>query len=549
VLRKDAVDEHGRARRASPSLTLDDTMPLSIENAIGQKLMLGFHGMQPPSEVLEILKSHHVGGATLFRSMNLEHPAQIRELTDTLQRAARESNQPPLLLGVDQEGGTLMAVPGTSRFPGNLALGAARSTELAYRTGLAIGRELAALGINVNYAPVCDVNNNPHNPVVGPRSFGSDPQVVAQLAAAVIDGLQAAGVAATAKHFPGHGDVSSDPHYSMAAIVPHDEDRLRSIEFVPFKAAIRSGVKLIMTAHIALPEFDRGYDRPATLSPRILTELLRDEWKYPGVIISDALDMHAILQGTLNPLEAVCGAAAGLDLLLMTAFVDQAAIYEGLCHAARRGLLTHDALLASVQRILALKEWVSQQTQPSLDVVGCAEHAALVTEIAERSITLVRDEAQLLPLHLKSDDRIAVIVPQPQDLTPADTSSYDKPALAEAMRAQHGHVDEVVIPIDPGEAEVAALVDRVAGAALVIVGTINANQHPGQAALINTLIDRGQPIIAIALRMPYDVSAYPRVPTYVCAYSLQRPSLQAVAQALWGKLPFRGYLPVELPEA
>jgi beta-N-acetylhexosaminidase len=521
-------------------------MPLSTENAVGQKLMLGFHGLQPPAEILEIIQRQHVGGATLFRSMNLEHPAQIRELTDALQRAAHEAGQPPLLLGVDQEGGTLMAVPGTSRFPGNLALGAARSTELAYRTGLAIGRELAAMGLNVNYAPVCDVNNNPHNPVVGPRSFGSDPQVVAQLAAALIDGLQAAGVAATAKHFPGHGDVSSDPHFSMA-VLAHDEERLRSIEFVPFKAAIRSGVKLIMTAHIALSEFDRGYYRPATLSPRILTELLRAEMKYPGVIISDALDMHAILQGTLNPLEAVCGAAAGLDLLLMTAFVDQAAIYESLCHAARRGLLSHEALMASAQRILALKEWVSKQTQPAMDVVGCAEHAALATEIAEKSITLVRDDAQHLPLRLNSDDRIVVIVPQPKDLTPADTSSYDKPALADAIRTQHGNVDEIVIPIDPNEAEVAALADRVAGAALVIAGTINANQHPGQAALINTLIDRGQPMIAIALRMPYDVSAYPRVPTYVCAYSLQRPSLQVVAQALWGYLPFRGQLPVELP--
>jgi beta-N-acetylhexosaminidase len=523
-------------------------MPLSIENASGQKLMLGFHGTQPPPEVLEMLKRHHVGGVTLFRSMNLEHPAQIRALTDTLQLAARKSNQPPLLIGVDQEGGTLMAVPGTSRFPGNLALGAARSAELAYRTGLAIGHELAALGINVNYAPVCDVNNNPQNPVVGPRSFGSDPQVVAQLAAAVIDGLQTAGVAATAKHFPGHGDVSSDPHYSMA-VLPHNEERLRSIEFVPFQAAIRSGVKLIMTAHIALPEFDQGYYRPATLSPRILTELLRNELKFPGVIISDALDMHAIAQGLLNPLEALCGAAAGLDLLLMTAFVDQAAIYEGLYHAARRGLLPQGTLIASVQRILALKEWTSQQIQPSFDVVGCAEHAALATEIAEKSITLVRNDARVLPLRLNSDDRIVVIVPQPKDLTPADTSSYDKPALAEAIRAQHGVVDEVVIPIDPEEAAVAALADRAAGAALVIVGTINANQHPGQAALINILLDRGQPLIAIALRMPYDVSTYPRVPTYVCAYSLQRPSLQAVAQALWGKLPFRGQLPVELPEA
>jgi beta-N-acetylhexosaminidase len=523
-------------------------MPPSIENTIGQKLMLGFHGMQPPPEVLEMLQRHHVGGVTLFRSMNLEHPAQIRALTDTLQYAARKSNQPPLLIGVDQEGGTLMAVPGTSRFPGNLALGAARSTELAYRTGLAIGRELAALGINVNYAPVCDVNNNPQNPVVGPRSFGSDPQVVAQLAAAVIDGLQAAGVAATAKHFPGHGDVSSDPHYSMA-VLPHNEERLRAIEFVPFKAAIRSGVKLIMTAHIALPAFDRGYYRPATLSPRILTEFLRDELKYSGVIISDALDMHAIAQGALNPLDVVCGTAAGLDLLLMTAFVDQAAIYESLCHAARRGLLPQEALTASVQRILALKEWTSQQMQPSLEVVGCAEHAALAAEIAERSITLVRDEAQALPLRLHRDDRVVVIIPQPKDLTPADTSSYDKPALAEAVRTYHAQIDEVVMPIDPDEAEVAALADRVAGATLVIIGTINAMQHPGQAALINTLLDRSQRVIAIALRIPYDVVVYPRVSTYICAYSLQQPSLQAVAKALWGQLPFRGQLPVEIPEA
>ena len=152
-----------------------------------------------------------------------------------------------------------MAVPGTSRFPGNLALGAARSTELAYRTGFAIGRELAALGINVNYAPVCDVNNNPHNPVVGPRSFGSDPQVVAQLAAAVIDGLQAAGVAATAKHFPGHGDVSSDPHYSHGMCCRTTRRVCARSSLCRSRRRFRSGVKMIMTAHIALPEFDRGY--------------------------------------------------------------------------------------------------------------------------------------------------------------------------------------------------------------------------------------------------------------------------------------------------
>jgi beta-N-acetylhexosaminidase len=250
-------------------------MPASLENIVGQKLMWSFNGHTPSPEFLSALYAGHVSGVTLFRSLNLDQPAQIRALTDALQRAAREASQPPLLIGVDQEGGTLLAVPGTTRFPGNLALGATRSAELAQRVGFALGRELAALGINVDYAPVCDVINNPLNPVVGPRSFGADPQRVAQLSAAMIQGLQAAGVAASAKHFPGHGDSAADSHHGME-VLPHDEARLRAIEFVPFQAAIQAGAKLIMTAHVALPL--TTLSAAATLSPH-LAVLLRDEMK------------------------------------------------------------------------------------------------------------------------------------------------------------------------------------------------------------------------------------------------------------------------------
>jgi beta-N-acetylhexosaminidase len=232
----------------------------------------------------------------------------------------------------------------------------------------------------------------------------------------------------------------------------------------------------------------------------------------------------------------------------LTSFVDQPMIYEALLLAARRGLLAEADLRASVDRVMALKQWVGQQPRPDLSVVGCAEHAALAREIAEKSITLVRDETRQLPLCLATDERLAVIVPEPADLTPADTSSYDQPALADAIRAYHPVVDELLMPIDPGEAEVAALADRAAAADRIVVGTINAQQHRGQAALVNTLIDRGQPVIAIALRMPYDMIAYPRVPTYLCTYSLQPASLRAVAQALWGHIPCMGQLPVELPK-
>ena len=522
-------------------------MPTSLENVVGQKLMWSFNGHTPPPDFLAALYAGRVGGVTLFRSLNLDQPAQIRELTDAVQRAAQEANQPPLLIGVDQEGGTLLAVPGTTRFPGNLALGATRSAELAQRVGFALGRELAALGINIDYAPVCDVINNSQNPVVGPRSFGSDPRQVAQLSAAMIQGLQAAGVAASAKHFPGHGDSSTDSHHNMD-VLPHDEARLRAIELVPFQAAIQAGVKLIMTAHVALPNFDDGYQRPATLSPRILKKLLRDEMTFGGVVISDAMDMHAVQQGPLHVVEMVAGAQAGLDLLLLTSFVDQPGIYEALLLAARHGLLNKDELRASVDRIEALKQWVAQHTPPDLAVIGCAEHVALAREIAERSITLVRDEARQLPLHPAAHERIAVIVPQPQDLTPADTSSYDRPALAEAIRVYHDRVTEIVMPIDPTEAEVAVLADRAAEAERIIVGTINAYQYSGQAALVNALIDRDTPVIALALRMPYDVNAYPRMPTCLCTYSLQPASLQATARALWGQLSCTGQLPVELPK-
>jgi beta-N-acetylhexosaminidase len=523
-------------------------MPIPIENIIGQKLMWSFNGRTPPPDFLAALAAGKVSGVTLFRSLNLDHPAQVRDLTAALQRAARETAQPPLLIGVDQEGGTLLAMPGTTRFPGNLALGATRSAELARRTGFALGRELAALGINIDYAPVCDVINNPQNPVVGPRSFGDDPQLVAQLASAMLQGLQAAGVAASAKHFPGHGDSSTDSHYGLD-VLPHDEARLRAIEFVPFQAAIRAGAKLIMTAHVALPNFDEGYRRPATLSPRILQQLLRDELKFDGVVISDALDMQAIQQGPLHVVEMVAGAQAGLDLLLLTSFVDQPAIYEALLLAARHGLLHEAELRASVDRVAALKQWVAaQQTPPDLDVIGCAEHVALAQEIAERAITLVRDDIRQLPLHPAVHEQIAVFVPQPMDLTPADTSSYDTPALADAVRTYHDRVTEIVMPIDPSEAEVAALAERGAAADRIIVGTINAYQQRGQAALINALIDRGKAVIAIALRMPYDVSAYPRVPTCLCTYSLQPAALQAAAKVLWGRLSCTGQLPVEVPK-
>jgi beta-N-acetylhexosaminidase len=524
-------------------------MPLTLEQAVGQKLMLSFVGTEPAPDILATLERQHVGGLTLFRHNNVANPAQVRTLADALQRAAHASGQPPLLIAADQEGGTLQAFANTTPFPGNLALGATRSEELARQAGHAIGRELAAMGINVNYAPVCDVNVNPQNSVVGPRSFGEDPDLVARLSAATVEGLQSAGVAATAKHFPGHGDTATDSHYGLPVLL-HDMARLRRVELPPFAAAIRANAKLVMTAHIALPNYNGGANVPATLSAVILRGLLRGELGYAGVIISDALDMQAIQQGPGFMDNLIAAAAAGCDLLLFgSRFNDQRAVHAALVHAVQQGRLARDDVMASAQRVLDLKEWCRQAATPPLEVVGCAEHRALADEIAARALTLVRDTAQRLPLRLPSGARLAVILPRPQDLTPADTSSYEEPALASALRAYHANADEFVIPMQPSDSDVTALREMMAAYDLVVVATINAGDHPGQAALVNALLARGLAVVAVALRMPSDLQAYPSAPTYICTYSLQPPSLHALARALWGHRPFSGQLPVSIPIA
>ncbi len=524
-------------------------MTAALEHLIGQKLLWSFQGKDAPPEFLAAVQRGHVGGVTLFRSLNVQSPAQIRELTDRLQATARQANLPPLLIAADQEGGQLLALgDATTPFPGNMALGAARSAELAQRVGFAIGRELAALGVNVNYAPAADVNLNPHNPVIGTRAFGEAPDLVATLTPALVCGLQAAGVAATAKHFPGHGDTASDSHHGTP-VVTHDIDTLRRIDLPPFRAAIDAGVRLILTAHVAVPALDDQPDRPATLSARILRGVLRDELKFEGVIVTDALDMRAISQGAELYVDAICAALAGADLLLLTSFLDQPGLFATLLQAARRGLIPMTDLEASAARIAALKQWLAAQpVPPSLDVVGCAEHQALAEEVARQSITLVRDDAQLLPIRLPPDATMAVIAPRPIDLTPADTSSYVSPMLAQAMRSFHARVVDLIVPHDPSAAEIAAVCDQVRDCDLILIGTLNAYATSGQAALVNALLELGAPVVVAALRLPYDLAAFPTASTYVCTYSVLEPSMRALAQALWGEIPFRGRLPVAIPD-
>lgn len=519
------------------------------ETLLGQRLMLAFEGYEAPPRILSWIQERNPAGFTLFRAKNVQTPAQILALNDSLQAAAAVAGHEPLIIATDQEGGQFTALgEDTTQFPGNMALGATGDPRLARRVGQAIGHEMAAMGVNVNYAPDSDINRNPNNPNVGIRAFGDDPQMIGEMSAAMVGGLQEAGVAATAKHFPGNGSSSLDPHFGVP-VLEHDAEWLNEVEFLPFRAAIDAGVRLMMTAHVGLPALTGRPDLPATLSREIMTGLLRDQLGFRGLLITDALDMKAITQGAGQIVDLIAAIRAGVDLLLMTGDpAVQERIYAGLILAYDRGLIRDEHLVASGRRLLSLQQWLGFQAQnrPDLGVVGCGEHLTLAKIIARRSITKVRNRKHLLPLTLDNDDRIAVIMPHPADLTPADTSSYVKPVLAEMARAYHPNVDEFLVAQKPAPAEIGDLRERAANYDLLIIGTMSASMQPEQAALVNELLATGVSAITVAMRTPYDLAVYPQSETHICTYSILPVSMRELAAALWGGIKFQGKLPVKL---
>jgi beta-N-acetylhexosaminidase len=511
---------------------------------IDRLLLLAFEGTALPPETRSLLGERPVAGFTLFRRANVLDPGQVRSLTGDIQASHRGPE--PALIAIDQEGGQLLGLRGGTPFAGNMAIGATDSDELAERVARAIGRELRAVGVNVDYAPVCDLATDPTNPSLGIRSFGEDPARVGRLAAATVTGLQAEGVAATIKHFPGTGAAVTDPHHELP-LVDLDARRLESVELTPFRAGVRAGARLAMVGHCDVPALTERPGLPTSLSVRVIDGLLRDGLGHRGVVMTDALDMRALPQDERQAVDAIAAVRAGADLLLCTA--DRAAqtrIRSALASAVHRELLSDDRLSLASERLTALRRWIGGFAQPDLDVVASTEHRALAAELAERSMTLVRREDGVLPLRPARDQRILAIMPRPTDRTPADTSSEVPAGLAAALRAHHPAVDELLVAQRPDRAEIASARDRARACDAIVVGTIDALAQPEQAALVGALGETGVPMVTVALRTPCDLAAYPEAATHVCAYGVLPPTMTALASALFGSIPFRGRLPVEI---
>ncbi|GCE47173.1 beta-N-acetylhexosaminidase [Thermosporothrix hazakensis] len=525
---------------------------MSIDEQIGQLFVVGFHGTTPSPDIVDLIKNHHVGNIILF-SRNVQDTAQVRALTYELQRIAHEAgHRYPLLITVDQENGMVQRLgKGSTAFPGNMALGATGSIQLVQDVAYACGQELKALGINMNLAPVVDINNNPANPVIGNRSFSEVPQDVARMGVAALEGYARAGVISCLKHFPGHGDTAVDSHLSLP-VIAHSLERLEQVELVPFKAGIAAGADSIMTAHVYFPTLIEEEGIPATLSSTIIRGLLRQRLGYQGVVISDCLEMNAISKTFGFTRGSVMALQAGIDLVLIShVYEHQLEGLNAIREAVAKGVISEEIIQEALERVLELKarrlSWEDTLARQTNTIVNSPEHQELSTQAYERSTTVIKDEAGLLPLRLQPEQRVLLVYPQKDIWTKATDQYHQFEVLAHAIRERHPQVTAHAYKPVENEATPTELLQAANEADLIIAVTVNANIDRAQAQVLKDLQRTGRPLIGIAGYNPYDLLAFPELTTYLVTYEYTAPALTAAARVLFGEISAQGHLPVSLP--
>ncbi|MFF3202550.1 glycoside hydrolase family 3 protein [Streptomyces sp. NPDC002962] len=500
----------------------------------------------------ELLARYRLGGIIYFAwAHNTRDPRQIADLSDGIQRASlRQPRGLPVLISTDQEHGAVCRVgrPATL-FPGAMAIGAGGSRADARTLGRLAGRELRAMGIRQDYSPVADVNVNPANPVIGVRSFGADPAAVAALAAAEAEGYRAAGVAATAKHFPGHGDTAVDSHTGFP-VITHSREEWEALDAVPFRAAIAAGVDCLMTAHILVPSLDASGD-PATLSRPIVTGILRQRLGYDGVVVTDALDMAGVRTKYGDDRVPVLALKAGVDQLLNPPDLDVA--WNAVLRAVRDGELSERRLDASVLRILRLKARLGLFDDPYVGpgdagrTVGAPEHLAAADRIAERTTTLLVNEGGLLPLSPRTHPRLLVVGADPA--SPTGTTGPPTGVLAAALTALGFGATALATGMAPSAEAIAGAVTAAGTADAVVVATYNVTAADAQRSLVRQLAATGRPVVAVAVRNPYDVAQLPFARACLATYCWTDVELRAAARVIAGVAGPRGRLPVPVRRA
>lgn len=458
----------------------------------------------------------------------------------------------PLLMSADMERGLAMRLTGATEFPPNMAVAATQDSKMAATMAQAIAQEAKAVGLQQSYGPTLDLNINPLNPIINTRSFGDNLPLTIALSHAVIEGLQSNGIIATAKHFPGHGDVSVDSHISLP-VLKADRQQLDEYELKPFKAAIEQGVISVMIGHLAVPKLT-GTMEPASISKVIVTDLLRKELGFQGLIITDAMNMKALYNGQNVPDISVKAIQAGNDLLLFSP--DPELAHRSIVHAVEKGVIPIEQINDSVRRILLAKQWLDIEHHKLVnlnrvkDDASPESHRDLAKKIAEASITLVKDENHYMPLKRVSSGNLLNIILQ--DKTDLEVGNGYIKNINNFYSADHIRIDLAADSLRYAQAVEMAL----KAPAVLVTSYVQALSGSGtlkltekQQEFIHTLarmMPKEKPLIFISLGTPYLINYFPEITTYLCTYSSKEASEEYVVKALKGKLKPRGILPVSL---
>ncbi|MDX2273125.1 MAG: beta-N-acetylhexosaminidase [Cyanobacteriota bacterium] len=507
---------------------------LSPAEKLGQLFMVYFEGSTLSAQLRQMINEWHVGGVILYHiTGNIESPAQVAGLVQSIQAEARL----PLWVSIDQEGGAVVRLrEGVTVFPSQMAVAATGSLDFARQMAQGIGQELRAMGITMNFSPVLDVNSNPDNPIIGTRAFGSRPEQVAAFGLAMVEGYRQAGVVGTVKHFPGHGDTDIDSHLGLPTVL-HPLDHLEQVELYPFREAIQAGCEAMMTAHVLVPALDPT--RPATLSPVVMQTLLREKLGFGGVLITDSLTMGALDSHYRVAEAAEQALLAGADILLFGADVghtpaEAGVAYHHLLSLVESGQISGQRLDQSLTRILSLKAAYgllpSTPVPHPLDCLASPTQQNLARQIAQASITLVRDPQQKLPI--QAEKSLLVIWPRSAG------------NLGSALQAHHPQAQTLPLALNPSQADILQVQQLAATVDQVVVGSLQVARYPQQRQMIQALPP--DKLVVVALGSPYDLNGLPDIDTYLVGYGDGEATVAALAEVLMGKRAASGQLPIEL---
>jgi beta-glucosidase-like glycosyl hydrolase len=538
-----------------PDLIQEKLNSMTLREKIAQMIITSSEGFSYDENSKEykrlknLITKEKIGGVIFLKGNAVEEAKLINRL--------QKLSQTPLLISQDFERGTGMRLDDGSKFPNNMALGATRNSDLAYKMGLILAKECRAIGVGQNYAPVMDVNNNPDNPIINVRSFGEDPLLVSQMGMAVIKGLQEGGIIATAKHFPGHGDTDIDSHSDLP-VLNFDRDRLEKLELIPFKNSISAGVKSVMIAHISFPALEKTPFVPASLSENIVTGLLTDELGFNGLKITDALNMEGVTKHFNVSQVAVMCVKAGIDLILMP--LDETKSINAIEKAVNSGEISKEKINNSVKRILEAKKWLGLDENKFVNenevssIVNSDESKKLSQKIADESITLVENQTGQIPLGrvMTRPPKISLICLNNID----NSSSPDifSNIFLEKLKTVTSKFDSFLFNGDISGSDAAEVFEKTNDSKIIIIpvfskvkiktGTVGIPKS--QIMLINNLIKNDKCVIVISFGNPYIIQGFENVDSYICAYGDIESSLNAVTKAMFGEIPIKGKLPVTI---